>query len=796
MIRIYLSAVLACLTFSTFGQLNMNLLSNLEYDQSLSDIWGYADPDDGTEYALVGLRNGTSIVSLADPTNATELHYIPGPSSTWRDLKTYGEYAYVSNETSNGVLVIDMRMLPDSITYYEWQPNLPELGGTLSTIHNLYVDEQVGQLYITGSNLNSGGVIIADVGTDPYNPVVIGNTPAIYAHDVYVRDNISYNSEIYLGEMTAYDISDPTEPVRLGSTPTPFAFTHNVWLSDDGNTAFTTDERANAPVAAYDISDLSDIVELDQYRPLGSVGSGVIPHNVHVWNDYLIISYYTDGGRIVDASRPDNLIEVGNFDTWFGGDGGFSGAWGAYPFLPSGNVILSDISNGLYVLGTDYVRAAYLEGTITDAQSGATLEGATVDILSDELNESSSNIFGEYKTGLAVPGTFDVVYARPGYVSQTISTTFENGVLNLQDVALEPLATFAISGTTIDTETGERVGNVQVVLSGETLDYEATSNDDGEFEVAVIASNYDVFAGVWGYRTTTLPGTPINGDQELVISLDRGYRDEFVLDLGWETDFDVNDPTDDFTGGWERAIPIGTNFQGSVSAPGNDVATDLGDYAYVTDNGGGGAGDFDIDNGVAILTSPPMNLSWYADPVITYQPWFFNAGGSGTPNDRMQVFLLNGSEEVLVETINNSASIWQLEREIRVADFIAPEDGVRLRFAIGDFTPGHLVEGGVDNFEVLGEFSVATTEVAPEVLGVVTLPNPFADVFTLNYQIPSDQRNAQVTVFNALGQQVLHRPLPTGEQQLQLGREWVPGLYFVQLTTDALRTRALRVVKH
>ncbi|MDV7396356.1 hypothetical protein RZS08_33485, partial [Arthrospira platensis SPKY1] len=129
----------------------------------------------------------------------------------------------------------------------------------------------------------------------------------------------------------------------------------------------------NAPIGAYDVSDLTNIVELDQYRPVGSLGQGVIPHNVHVWDDYLLISYYTDGGRVVDASRPTNLIEVGNFDTWLGNPGGFNGAWGLYPFLPSQTVLVADITNGLFVLRPTFMRACWLEGVVTDSITGANI---------------------------------------------------------------------------------------------------------------------------------------------------------------------------------------------------------------------------------------------------------------------------------------------------------------------------------------------------------------------------------------------------------------------------------------
>ncbi|MEN0050018.1 MAG: hypothetical protein AAF806_23345, partial [Bacteroidota bacterium] len=43
---------------------NTSLVSNLRYDQGVTDVWGWAD-EDGTEYAFVGLINGVSVVNLA-----------------------------------------------------------------------------------------------------------------------------------------------------------------------------------------------------------------------------------------------------------------------------------------------------------------------------------------------------------------------------------------------------------------------------------------------------------------------------------------------------------------------------------------------------------------------------------------------------------------------------------------------------------------------------------------------------------------------------------------------------------
>ncbi|MEL6276695.1 MAG: choice-of-anchor B family protein, partial [Bacteroidota bacterium] len=381
-----LALLLALASTSIFSQQAFNtvLRSRVQYpDALLNDIWGYTAPD-GTEYALVGKRNGVSIVSLADPDNAVEVDVIPGQQSVWRDLKAFGDYAYVVADQGNeGLTIIDLSTLPDSVT---WTHNnlQPPGGGTLNRAHNIYIDTETGLAYISGSNLNGGGMLIYDIASNPGSADFVAFAPNIYAHDVYVQDGRMYASEINIGRLAIYDVSDPRDVTFIGERETPFAFTHNAWTTADGNYVFTTDERADAPVAAYDISDPSTPVLIDEFRPGRSVGSSVIPHNVHVLNEYLAISYYTDGLEIVDVSVPDNGIEVAYYDTWLGGDGGFNGSWGAYPFLPSGLVLATDIANGLFVIEVDYKRGARLKGLISDADLGTPLNDVTVTLSSPE----------------------------------------------------------------------------------------------------------------------------------------------------------------------------------------------------------------------------------------------------------------------------------------------------------------------------------------------------------------------------------------------------------------------------
>ena len=100
--KFLVAVFLASMFFSGICQLDS--LSRLEYDVKLNYIWGYVDTS-GNEYALVGLRNGLSIVEVTNPSNPVEVYRSTGPQTIWRDIKVYGNYAYVTNEADNGLRI-------------------------------------------------------------------------------------------------------------------------------------------------------------------------------------------------------------------------------------------------------------------------------------------------------------------------------------------------------------------------------------------------------------------------------------------------------------------------------------------------------------------------------------------------------------------------------------------------------------------------------------------------------------------------------------------------------------------
>ena len=427
---------------------NLTLVADFEwFSTEGSDIWGWVDPLDGSEYALVCLQDGFACINVSSASNPILEFEISDLNSTWRDVKTWGNYAYVTTEADAGLLIVDLTDMTGNTYWHLTSFNNPSSGLTVefTAAHNLYIDEK-GICYIFGASHNSGGnpsdgAIFLDVGSNPTNPIYLGEWDEEYIHDGMVRGDTLYAGCIYTGDLYIIDVSNKNNPVTIGTHQTPSAFTHNAWISDDGNHVFTTDETSDAYIGSYNISDMSNIQEVDRIQ--SNPGSNSIPHNTHVDGNFLVTSWYRDGTTVHDISNPNNLVQVAYYDSYSGSGDGFDGCWGTYPFLPSGIIISSDIntsSNGnarLLIFERGFSNACYLEGNVIDGNSGLNLTGATVVILNTTIpNSSSTNLNGEYTSGNADAGTFDVEFSMLGYISDTLQATLINGQVVLLDATL------------------------------------------------------------------------------------------------------------------------------------------------------------------------------------------------------------------------------------------------------------------------------------------------------------------------------------------------------------------------
>ena len=765
------------------AQKNCTLVGKLTYADQLSDLWGYVDPDHGTEYAIVGTEKGLSIVSLANPAAPTEAFFVSGATSIWREPVSWGEYVYVTNEQSGGILIVDLSDLPNSIRSKD-----TTMSGII-TSHSCYADD--GILYINGANQSNGGLMMFDL-TDPWRPTFIGDYTTRYVHDMYTRNNIAYLAEISAGRFTIVDITNKANPVTLSSNTYQNSFTHNTWLNDAGNVCFTTDEVAATYIRSWDVSNPANPTELGKVRSFMNNGSAT-PHNAYIKNDFIVASYYTDGIFIADGSRPNNLIQTGYYDTSPLSGGQMDGCWGAYPLLPSGLILASDMQEGLFVLQPNYVRACYLEGQVTDGTNGGVLSGVSITISATTPVQATSLVTGNYATGIADAGTYTVTYAKPGYISQTFTLALSNGNVTIQNVALLQATPFSLQVTVKESGTNALIGGATVLPSSPTLNYNFTTNASGVASGNMSPETYDIYVGKWGYRTAKIAAGALSTNTSYTVYLDKGYYDDFALNFGWTVTGTAP------RGMWEKGEPVGTTggAGGALYNPDLDVPNDFLDQCYVTGNGGGNVGDNDLDQGYTILTSPTMDLSAATNPTLSFSWWFRNAdfSGQGTPNDYVRIDITNGTQTVtLGQFSGTSTPIWTAA-SYNIKSLIPLTATMKVLVRAEDVTPGHITEAGFDLFQITDETSNAIDEL-PANASLKAFPNPVNEQLHIAFDVqPTAQNRLSLSITDLQGKQILSKPLSsfTGEEILPF--PYAKGVYLLSIRQDNHTLTTLKVVK-
>lgn len=362
--------------FNTVLKGTLNPRPNFDYN----DIWGYVDSD-GREYALMGAYQGTAIIEVTNPASPRLVTFITGPNSTWRDIKTHQHYAYITTEgtgSGTGLQIVDLSGLP----------NTASLVNTVSTwftnAHNIYIDN--GYAYVIGTG-GGGGLHILDL-ANPAAPVRKSYfTQTGYIHDIYV-----YNDTAYSSSENTYDIINVTNksnPVLVSSSAAlPSIYAHSGWLSEDKRYFIACEEFNQRDITIWDLQDRNS---WNLIVPSWKMPGNSPVHNVFVKGDYAHISYYKDGYVVIDISDPSNPTLAGWYDTYPLTTGTYEGAWGVYPYLPSGNILVSDINSGLYIIDFTLDNTTPVELTsFTASPSGGKIQLSWV--TATELNNSHFEI--------------------------------------------------------------------------------------------------------------------------------------------------------------------------------------------------------------------------------------------------------------------------------------------------------------------------------------------------------------------------------------------------------------------
>lgn len=765
--------------------LNVEKVGQLSYIQDLNDVWAYVDSS-GNEWALVGTTTGVSIVDLSNPANPVEAFFLPGATSAWRDIKTFENFAYVSNETGGGLGIIDLGDLPNSVNYKD-----TTLIG-ITTTHNLWVDE-LGFLYMCGNSFNvNPGMVIMDLNQDPWNPSPAGSYFTNYVHDVYVRNNRAYAAEINAGQLSILDVTIKSSISTLGIKSYVNPVTHSSWLDDTGTICFTADETPYGYIYAWDVSDPANVEYKDGIRTKNGDSLGIVPHNTTYHNGFLFNSYYQDGLQIVDAHRPGNLVEVGNYDTsTLFTQPYFEGMWGVYPFLPSGLVLGTDVQEGLFVFSFNGTQASYLEGQVTDINTTFPLSNAQLEILTVSATEMS-NTSGNYATGLADSGMYTVRATKFGYFPLDTTLLLTPGQVAIWNPQLTPVPGVGITIQVQDSITGNPIAGVQIQADtiGNVFSY--VSNSNGEVaDPGFLPGSYEFALAKWGYnfKTLVIPVDSLNNN--LVIKLSPGYYDNFGFDLGWTVSGSAAN------GQWVREVPLPTYQWQQLANPDADVQDDWGASCFVTGNGNGNATTDDVDNGKVTLSSPIMDLSSYNNPWIYFDWWLvcLDEGQGNSFRDSLVVEIDNGNARKTVFVRRDLANNFWTRSYVRMTDFLLPTDSVQFHISVADNMGPNIVEGGFDLFRVEDQTTASLPLYITDAIRLQAFPNPSEGNFNIRYDL-GDLDSGTFSLLDLKGREIRRLELEEVLGTIQINDDLPRGMYIGALERNGQRLKTVKVLRY
>ena len=777
---------------------NMRAVGYLPFDYG-SDIWGYTAPD-GHEFALVGRYDGTSIVDIStNPSTPIEVGFIPGASSTWRDLKVHDHYCYVTNESGGGLDIINLEdpFNPVKVGSYT---------ATFTTAHNIYIAD--GYAYIFGANTSSGGCRILDLTTNPEKPREVGSWETTYFHDGYVKNDTLYGSGIYVGTLYIVDVTDKTNPFTMVEHNYSNYGCHAVWVSGDSKYAITADEESGGFIRIFDISDFSNINLLSTWYPNEPNATSKSVHNVFWKDDLLYISYYVYGTRILDMSDPSNPVEVGYYDFYPGDSGLYNGNWGTYPYTANGLIYSTDFSgDGFFVMSYPFYGDIELE-ILNDTEDNISSIPLGVAIV------ESSNYSIDYSTVKLHWGMNGTITDSAGMTADgnqyygSLVPNGENGSMNYY-VSFEtttgdrvtqpygaPIATFSFQiGTDTELPVIHYVSDIndQFYPNGvQVVNIEATDNIavDSVYlfwqvgngvEQSVLCTqgiNAAMYQGELTY-SDVLPGTEITYWIKVIDVSSMGNSDESD-----PKHFSISD--DYILGNFEKDLELNAWNLGTWGR--QYVNADVG---FALNDSPGTSYEPNSENPCDLLE--PINLTYFDQAYFT-----FNSGEMFSNGDFGYFQVKAGMDGAWsTELMVNGFNIMK-PRYVNISDFINEDElYIRLLFTSdgADESRGWFVD---DIHLVLNqEMPIVGIEDNPTVPSEIVLynayPNPFNPFTSIQYRLPNAGK-IDLKIYDLMGREVrrlVNGFTSAGTQSVvwdakdNLGNPVSSGVYIYRLTTES-----------
>lgn len=324
-----------------------------------------------------------------------------------------------------------------------------------------------------------------------------------------------------------------------------------------------------------------------------------------------------------------------------------------------------------------------LEGTVTDAESGAPLAGVEIQaqLTPDLIWRIRTDENGHYAR-LVFEGVYNLHAQLYGYYPVDLFDieVNEDGV-TIVDFSLDPSPTYTVSGVVSDSLSGWPL-YAQLDIRGYPFDPIWTNPATGEYQIDLAAGiEYTFTVSAWspGYHPTSEIIEPLTGPEVHNFSLDMdslacsapGYQPDYVYYQG----FEEGDGGFIADGSWEWGIP--RSGPGNAHAGINVWATNLlGHYS---------------DNEYSTLSSPDIDLSGFSGEAIIISWWQWLKTEAGFDNAWVEVSNDGGANWMWIYGDTGEVdTIWTKHNVILDPSFAV--ENFRVRFTLS--TDGSVTEDG------------------------------------------------------------------------------------------------------
>ena len=617
-----------------------------------SDCWGYTSPS-GREYAIITMETAVAWVEVSDPFNPQILYTYQrgGTSSLWGDVKVIGSRAYVVGEGGGSIKTFDMSNIDNGSVSYIGES--ASNGGTAS--HNIASVPQANLLARCGGGSN--GLRWYSTASNPNNPSFVGAWTDRYVHDAC---------------LVVYPNNGP-DPTYRG---------HIIGFLNDGLNGGST----NTGLSIVDFGTPAG------FNPTGTLLSRVTwpqaGYSHQSWhNDDFTWVISNDETALNNTWQMVNITDLNN------------ATLGTNQSIPG-----SANNHNNYVKDGRLYAANYTMGVrVLDCSNGQNMnEIAYFDTYPESDASGYNGIWNCYP------------YFQSGTI---ICSDFQRGLFVLK-LDLTPIGfsypdglpdMVPSSGTDIFVDATVEAG---FSVSSITMDYAFAGGDSGSIAGTAVKGTPDRF--VFSLPASDVCPGEVSYGFSATLSDGQSYADPsgpygaLVADglavasewngnssTGWTLGVAGDTATD---GQWDRGVVQG-NGRGD---PGVDGSGSTVGQCFLTDRDTTTTNS-DVDGGFTTLLSPVFDATQIADAVISYQRWYDDLAGSAPGEDQMDISISNngGASWQLLETVTASPGVW-VQREFDLASIIVPTTQMQLRFVVGDYINGSVVEAGIDNLRCFG----------------------------------------------------------------------------------------------